>query len=39
MKFPAGAPIGLSPVDPEKARFFKTNGGESLHYHQNIAKQ
>ncbi|AHG62162.1 ABC transporter ATP-binding protein [Advenella mimigardefordensis] len=38
MKFPAGAPIGLSPVYPEKARFFKTNGGESLHYRQNMAK-
>ena len=34
---PAGAEIGLSPADPAKARFFQTESGASLHYHQNIA--
>ncbi|QEL27057.1 ABC transporter ATP-binding protein (plasmid) [Bosea sp. F3-2] len=34
---PAGAAIGLSPADPDKARFFQTDGGASLHYHQNLA--
>ena len=36
---PGGAAIGLAFADPDKARFFETDGGASLHRHQNLGHQ